>query len=355
MSRVPPRIHLDSAAAGRSSPATRRAVAEHLQLEVDIGGYVAEEAAGPVLGTLRSQLAGLLGVTAPDLGFVESGTNALAALLGAWPISRGERIWVAPSEWGPNLAAFAAAGLEVEVLAAEPSGCVDLDALESRLRRDAPTLVHLVQMAAHRGLVQPVAQAGEICRAFGVPLWVDAAQAVGHLHTTVGADAVYGTSRKWLRGPRGVGFVGVKRRHHQRLRWAVRPEPGQRGIESAEANIAGRVGLAVAVGELIAAGTDTVVADLHRVGVRTREALSGVSGWRVVGSEQGAITALAPTAGQDVVATRARLLAEAGIVTTASLPWRVPNEMTAPLLRVSPHRDCTPAQLAMLAMALHDG
>jgi hercynylcysteine S-oxide lyase len=345
-------VHLDAAAAGRCSPATLQAVSAHLLHEAEAGGYVAEEAAAPALDTLREQLAGLLGVAGAGLALVESGTTALAALLHTWPIEDGDRVCVAPSEWGPNLTAFEARGLVVDTLDAEPSGRIDLDALETRLRHAPPRLVHLVYVAAHRGLVQPVAQAGEICRAYDVPLWIDAAQAVGHVATVVGADAIYGTSRKWLRGPRGVGFLGVKERHQDRLSRPVRSAPGVLALESAEANVAGRVGLAVAVSEFIEAGPDTVATRLHRMGVLTREALAEVPGWRAVGSDQGAITALSPTDGQDVMETRARLLAEHRIVTTACLPWRVPNEMTEPLLRVSPHVDSAPEDLARLASAL---
>ena len=46
-----------------------------------------------------------------------------------------------------------------------------------------------------------------LCREAGVPLVVDAAQSLGHTDVDLGADVVYGTSRKWLAGPRGVGVL----------------------------------------------------------------------------------------------------------------------------------------------------
>jgi len=55
---------------------------------------------------------------------------------------------------------------------------------------------------------------------------------------------------------------------------------------------------------------------------------------------------------QDVAGTRARLLDEHGIVTTAGAVTRAPREMTAPLLRISPHVDGTPGDLARLRQAL---
>src|ERR671928_82036 len=99
------------------------------------------------------------------------------------------------------------------------------------------------------------------CRAAGVPLVVDAAQAVGHVDTNAGADVVYGTSRKWLAGPRGVGFLCARPAVAAQLTPTLpEPEgvPPLRAFESGEAHVAGRVGLVVAVGEHLAAGPQRV-------------------------------------------------------------------------------------------------
>ena len=93
---------------------------------------------------------------------------------------------------------------------------------------------------------------------------------------------------------------------------------------------------------------------LAEVGRQTRETLADLPGWAVptrVGAGS-AITALRATNGQDVPAARARLLDEHGIVTTAGAVPRAPREMTEPLLRISPHVDCTPEDLTRLRQAL---
>ncbi len=125
-------------------------------------------------------------------------------------------------------------------------------------------------------------------------------------------------------------------------------------LEPGEANIAGRVGLATAVREYLADGPARVRRRLADVGRLTRAALAGVPGWQVAdpAGVPSAITALRPAAGQDVSAVRARLLTGHGIVTTAEHPARAPREMTGPLLRISPHVDCTGADLALLRAAL---
>jgi hercynylcysteine S-oxide lyase len=356
-------VHLDTGAAGRCSTATLRAAAAHAEREAAVGAYVAQAEAEPLLEAGRASLASLLGVPARGLAFTESASAARQALLSAWPLRAGGTVAVVPSEWGPNLWSLANRGLHIAELAVHGDGTVDLDHLERVLAGGTLALVHLTQVASHRALVQPVTEASALCRAAGVPLWVDAAQALGHVDTACGADVVYATSRKWMTGPRGVGMVAVAERWWDRMQ--VRASPLARSslpadsspvrpLESAEANVAGRVGLCSAVQQYLQAGPANVWQRLAEVGTLTRQVLSDVPGWEVTGriSAGSAITALRATGGQDVAGTRARLLAEHAILTTASVPARAPREMTEPLLRISPHVDCTPEDLALLRTAL---
>jgi hercynylcysteine S-oxide lyase len=356
-------IHLDTAGAGRASLATLAAASAHAEREAVAGAYVAQAEAAPVLERLRADLGGLLGVPAEGVAFTESASAARAALLGAWPLREADVIAVAPSEWGPNLTAFTGRGLRVRMLAVHGNGTVDLDSLQRMLAADPPTVVHLTQVASHRGLVQPVAEVAALCQAARVPLWVDAAQALGHTDTATEADAQYATSRKWLAGPRGVGMLAIAASWWDRLHLNV-PEMARsalpvdcspvRLLESAEANIAGRVGLATAVREYLDAGPARVRQRLAEVGQLTREMLAELPGWEI--SDQAgvrsAITGLRPADGQDVPSARARLLAGYGIISTAGHPARAPREMTGPLLRISPHVDCTGEDLTALRDAL---
>jgi len=363
--RRPPaqRVHLDTAAAGRSSVATLRATAAHAEREATVGAYVAQAEIGPRLEEGHAELGRLLGVPAAGVAFVQSAEAALLSLLAAWPLRPGDTVAVVPAEWGPNLHAFADRGLRITELATDGDGAADLTALDQALADDPPAVVHLTQVTSHRALLQPVAQAAALCHAAGVPLWVDAAQALGHVDTACGADAIYAPSRKWLTGPRGVGVLGVTDRWWDRLRVSasdleasMRPAEASPVwlIEATEANVPGWVGLCTAVREYVAAGPERVQQRLAAVGRQTREALADLPGWTVVGPADAgsAITALRAANGQDVFETRERLLREHGIVTTAGAVTRAPREMTEPLLRISPHVDCTSDDLELLHKAL---
>ncbi|HEX4830716.1 MAG TPA: aminotransferase class V-fold PLP-dependent enzyme [Trebonia sp.] len=359
-------VYLNTAAAGRSSRKTLATVSGFLERESVAGAYVAAAEAEGVISAGRATLAELMGVEAGGIAFVESASAALAGLLRAWPLMAGTTVAVVPSEWGPNLDAFTDRGLRVAQLAVDGAGLVDLDALRQFVAMTPPAFVHLTMVASHRPLVQPVAEAVAICHAAGIPVWVDAAQALGHVDTACGADVVYSTSRKWLCGPRGVGVIGVTSSWWRQLRPRASEKEREELpvgaspvllMESGEANVAGRIGLCAALGEHVAAGPAAVRARLAEVGAMTREALADVPGWEVVAAPEGAagacaIVALRPTAGQRVAGVCSFLLAEYQIVTTNAARVRAPKEMKESYLRVSPHVDVTPEDLALLRKAL---
>ncbi|BBY33339.1 ergothioneine biosynthesis PLP-dependent enzyme EgtE [Mycolicibacter minnesotensis] len=337
-------LHLDSAACSRQSYAALAAAARHARHEAEVGGYIAAEAATPVLEAGRAAFAALTAMAAAEVVFTTGSRNALALLLSRWP---GQRRTVAclPGEYGPNLAVMAAHGLRRLTLPVDHTGRLLLDEAAVMLGAGPPDLVHLTPVGSHRGLVQPLAGMVDICRELGIPLVVDAAQALGQIDCAVGADAVYSSSRKWLAGPRGVGAL------------AVRPELAalaESGPEAGDVNVAAQVGFCVAVGEHLALGPAAVRAALAEVGELSRRVLADLPGWRVVepADEPSAITTLAPLGDADPAALRAWLIAEHAIVTTAAGVERAPEELTAPVLRISPHLDTTEADLEAFRAAL---
>jgi pyridoxal 5-phosphate dependent beta-lyase len=351
-------LHLDSAACSRQSFAVIDAAAQHARHEAEVGGYVAAEAAAPVLDAGRAAIGALTGLGGSDVVFTTGSNNALDILLSSWA---GERtVACLPGEYGPNLAVMAANRFQVSTLPADDLGRLGVEDAARRLADDPPALVHLTPLASHRGVVQPVAALAEVCRDLGLPLVVDAAQALGHLDCAVGAAAIYSSSRKWMAGPRGVGVLAISAELAHRLRPRLPPPemglgiPVMKSLELGEANVAARVGYSVALGEHLAAGPGQIRDRLAQLGGMTRTALADVKGWRVVEplGEPTAITTLAPTDGADPERVRAWLIAERGILTTYAEVQRAPYEMTMPVLRASPHVDTTAEDLDQFAEAL---
>lgn len=353
-------IHLDSAACSRQSNAVIDAAAQHARHEAEVGGYVAAAAAEPTLAAGKAAIAALTGMSAADVAFTTGSGHALDLLLGTWP---GRRTVVcAPGEFAPNFAVMAAHGFDVRLLPVDGAGRVDVAQAAAMLEADPPGLVHLIGIASHRGVVQPVSQLVEVCRELDIPLVLDAAQALGQIDCAVGADVVYSSSRKWLAGPRGVGFLAVA--PHLADRLVRRLPPAQWDValgvlasfDHHEANVAARVGYSVALGELLAAGAETVRTRLAQVGAASRRLLDGTAGWRVVESveEPTAITTFVPPSDIDPAAIRQWLIDQRGIVTTVAEVTRAPYELTGPVLRISPHVDVTATELEAFGAALEE-
>lgn len=347
-------LHLDHAACSRASTAVLDAVGTHLRLEAEAGGYAVEEAAEPAIAAGRTGLARLLGVRPDDVAFTESALTALDRLLSSWPdLGPGTRVAVTRAEYGPTVGWLLGRGCTVLDLPDDDAGRTDVEALPAWLARQRPALAVLTHLASQRGLVQPVAAIARCCREAAVPVVVDAAQALGHVRCDdVGADAWVATSRKWLAGPRGVGVVAVTPAAAERLRLPPGEPAGVRRLQSQEAHVAGRVGLAVAVAEHLAAGPERVRERLAALGSRAAGILT-VGGWRPAGGQAGsAIVSMTPPRGVDPLAVRRLLHAEHAILTTYAGPERAPRDHRPPLLRFSPHVDTTEDDLAVAADAL---
>ncbi|MBL7496409.1 aminotransferase class V-fold PLP-dependent enzyme [Frankia sp. CNm7] len=379
-------VHLDAAAAGAASGAVVDAQVAHLAAEARLGSYAAQELAAERLDAARAALAGLLGpaLTGADVAFHHSATSAFAALVGAWPLPPGGRVGIVPSDFSSNLltlrARAARDGLELVDLPLLPDGRVDVDRLgrgEGPAALDRLDLVTFPEVPSQRGVVQPTAAVATLCRDAGVPLLLDAAQSLGQVDVaaggaTGGVTACVGTSRKWLCGPRGVGFLAVRPDFVERLgvpaptgytaRWE--PDPAAAGggrlvafegvgrFDVGEAAMAARVGLAAALAEHVEAGPEAVRARVQALAAAARRRLDGVAGWRLgedVASPCGIVT-LTPPAGVDPAVARERLRRESGILTSAIDRTRARDAV--PALRVSPHVHSTLADLDRLAEAL---
>lgn len=352
-------LHLDNAACSRQSLAAIEAAAQHARHESEVGGYVAAEAAAPLLDAGRAAFAALSGMPDAEVVYTTGSLNALDLLLAGWPAER-RRLACLPGEYGPNLAMMDVHGFDRRLLPTLGDGRIALDDAALALQDDPPDLVHLTVVASHSGVVQPLPMVARLCAELGVPLVVDAAQALGHVDCAVGADVTYSSSRKWIAGPRGVGMLAVRHELMERLRPRLAaPEwAGQltvaRQLEFGEANVAARVGFSLALGEHFAYGPPAVRARLAEVGKASRTALADVAGWAVVEAvdEPSAITTLVAVDGADPRAVRDWLLAERRILTTYVGLARAPLELTAPALRISPHVETTAEELDIFAEAL---
>ncbi len=213
------RIHLNNAGAALMPRPVITAMIEHLDLEARIGGYEAAEARRPAVAEAYDAVATLIGARHRNLALVENATAAYAQALSAIPFERGDVILTSTDDYVSNQFMFLSLakrlGVRVIRMPNAPEGGIDVDAVIGAIEAKPPRLVALTHVPTNSGLVQPVEAVGKACRARNVLYLVDACQSVGQLPVdveTLECDFLSATARKFLRGPRGAGFLFVSDR-----------------------------------------------------------------------------------------------------------------------------------------------
>ena len=209
--------HLNNAGAALAPAPVLDAVIEHLRREAAIGGYEAAAERRDRVEHAYDAIAALLGCAREEVAIVENATRAWDMAFYSVRLRAGDRVLTSRAEYASNYIALRQAadrtGAAVVVLPDDEHGQVDVDRLAAMLD-DRVKLVSLVHVPTQGGLVNPAAAVGAACRAAGVPLLLDACQSVGQMPIDVGAigcDMLSATGRKFLRGPRGTGFLYVRR------------------------------------------------------------------------------------------------------------------------------------------------
>ena len=222
-------VHLNNAGASLVPRPVRDAVRSHLDLEDELGGYEAAESRADAIQGVADDLAGLLGCRGRNIALSQNSTAAFAQALSAFDFVRGDVILTSRADYASNQIMYLslARRLGVEIVRAPdlPGGGVDPEAVRSVISRRRPALVALTWIPTNSGLVQAVPAVGEACRSAEVPYLVDACQAVGQMPVDAAAiecDYLAATARKFLRGPRGIGFLyvadrAIARGDHPRL------------------------------------------------------------------------------------------------------------------------------------------
>jgi selenocysteine lyase/cysteine desulfurase len=371
------RIHLNNAGAGLMPRAVLDAVTAHLHREAMIGGYeAADEAADRIRDSYRA-VAELIGTAPRNVAIVENATVAFAQALSAFDFHPGDVIVTTRADYPSNQLMFLSLarrlGVEVQRAADLPAGGVDPESVRQLARNPRCRLVAVSWIPTSSGLVQNAAAVGRVCEEAGVPYLVDACQSVGQMPVDVGAlrcDFLGATARKFLRGPRGIGFLYVSDRALQQDRFplfvdlrgadwtdpdAFRLAAGARRFENWEFAYALVLGLGEAARYALAVGPRGFERAWRLAGL-LRERLVAIPGVRVLetGAEHCAIVTVDP-AGRDATTLKLALRAR-GINTSSAGRGAGVLDLDAKgvtsVLRLSPHYYNTEDELDVAASAL---
>jgi selenocysteine lyase/cysteine desulfurase len=288
-------VHLNHAGASLPPQVVVDTQLEYLRSEAITGGYEVAAERADDLDAVKGSIARLLRARPHEIARFENATAAWNAAFWAVPMKDGQRVLVHDHEYGANTVAFLRAeeeyGVVVERVPSDDSGQVSVAAMADALSRGDVALVSLTHVPTNGGLVNPAAPIGALARSAGVPFLLDACQAVGQLDLDVeaiGCDFLSATGRKFLRGPRGTGFLYVRESILDRVR-PSQPDhhgadlvasdryelaPGAQRFEYWEYDHAAWLGLGAAVEHALGWGTDRIEATVAERAAQLRERLA---------------------------------------------------------------------------------
>ncbi|SHF88969.1 aminotransferase class V-fold PLP-dependent enzyme [Streptoalloteichus hindustanus] len=310
-------IHFNNAGCGLLPAPVLSAMQDHLNLEARIGGYEASAARADEVRQFYVELGAMLNTGPDNIAFASSATHAYATALSAIPFEPGDVVLTTRHDFISNQIAFLSLrkrfGVRLVHAPDAPEGGVDVAAMADLMREHRPRLVAATHIPTNSGLVQPVAEIGRHCRELDLLYLVDACQSVGQYPLDVdeiGCDLLTATCRKFLRGPRGSGFLYVSDRvlragyeplfidmygarwnapgHYEPVRTAAR-------FEDWEFPYAAVLGCAAAVRYARNVGVEAIARRTPALAARLRDQLAAVPGVRVLdqGARLGALVTFA--------------------------------------------------------------
>ncbi len=363
------RIHLNNAGAALLAQPTLDAMTAQLSLEAEIGGYEAAAAVRDAVAATYAAIAELVGGRDDEIALFDNATHAWNAAFYSIPLRPGDQILTGRAEYGSNVLAYwqaaRRAGAEVIVVPNDEYGQLDLAALD-RLAGERTRLIGVSHVPTSGGLVQPAAAIGRIARGCGALYLLDATQSAGQFPVDVnaiGCDMLTGTGRKFLRGPRGTGFLWVRTAAldrldpfvaeigsatwdgHQGFTWA----PGAGRFDSWEHSYVNVLGLGAAVRQALDLGLDAIGQRSVALGARLRGQLAELPGVTTHDLGQARCAIVTAKIEKIPVGEAAAALSRAGVNVSTTVPEDNPLDTqdrgVHPLIRFSPHYYNTEAEI----------
>jgi len=294
-------IHFNNAGASLMPQPVHQAVLEHLNLEVNIGGYEAHAQAARELAAFYTEFASLLNASEDEIAYVENATRAWDMAFYGLPLQPGDRILTHASEYVSNYLGFLQQAkrrnLHIDLIPSDEHGQIDVSAIPELITSQT-RLIAITHVPTQGGLVNPAEAVGAVAKEHGLMYLLDACQSAGQIALDVKklhCDVLTGTGRKFLRGPRGTGFMYVRKAFIEHLdppfvdlhsaTWTADNQfefvSSAKRFENWESFCAGRIGLMHAVRYTNKLGIDRIQTRVSGLASNLRTQLSSLAGVEV--------------------------------------------------------------------------
>ncbi len=209
-------IHFNNAGASLNPTVVIQKIKDYLDEEALVGGYELARLRAQEINDFYPVIAQLLNADARNIAFATNNTEAYSKALSAIPFKKGDIILTSDDDYASNQLCFLSlqTRLGVKIIRAKnlDNGDIDVADIEHIIKTQTPLVVAITHIPTSSGKVQPIAAIGQLCRKYDVWYLVDACQSVGQMPVDVQAiecDFLTATGRKFLRAPRGTGFLYV--------------------------------------------------------------------------------------------------------------------------------------------------
>lgn len=361
-------LYLNNAGAGLLREETLAAIMNYYRLEQSVGAYQAAIDSKDIIAAFYSNIVKLINAESSDeIAFVDSASRGWNLVTYGTELTKGDDIITLSSEFGTNLItlydiAFKT-GANIHIIPCEIDGNFSISAIESVLKKsNGKKLIAISQAAAQGSIVNPVFEIGQLAREYSAIYIVDGCQSVGQMETDVqkmNCDVLITSGRKWLCGPRGTGFIYVRKGtdiQSTQLDLAstdlvfdedgsvvsVKVRTDAKRFEIWERNIASLIGLSTAISNILSVGITTIShtlsqkADVIRQAILSNEklqlvgkahSLSGVVGFYTINPNDEKIV---------------REIFKHAIINTSAMsdydcPLFFPQNGVSSIFRISPH------------------
>lgn len=372
-------IHFNNAGSALPPQAVTQVMLDYLTYESWRGGYETARERTAELKAFYQAVSQLVNIMPDQVAYAYSATHAYARALSSIPFKPGDTILTSTNDYVSNQLAFMSLkqrlGINYVRVADLPAGGIDLEDLEDKIRTLHPKLVSVTQVPTNSGLIQDVADVGAICQAYGIWYLVDACQSVGQMPVdmaAIGCDFLCGTFRKFLRGPRGAGFLAVSRRvltgqltplfvDLQGADWdgndTFTVKPSAVRFEEWERNYAGVVGATACINYALNIGLGHIKDRSFALAERLREQASALHGVRILdqGNSLSAIVTMTLSRGPEGLIphlTERHINASLAPATAAWVDMQ--RKKASWLLRLSPHYYNTADEVDTVVSALQE-